>query len=158
DTLTKDLKLVICGMIKEGRGGWMQENFKFQISNFKLENDVIVTSYVPEDDLPYLMDGAKTLVLPSLYEGFGIPAIEAMACGVPVVVSNVSSLPEIVGDAGILVDPYDVESIMNGLKEACYNNSRREELIDRGLDQVKKFSWESSAAKILKVLNLSSRA
>ncbi|MBI4990707.1 glycosyltransferase family 4 protein [Candidatus Gottesmanbacteria bacterium] len=152
------IKLVICGMIKEGRGGWMQENFKFQISNFKLENDVIVTSYVPEDDLPYLMAGAKTLILPSLYEGFGIPAIEAMACGVPVVVSNVSSLPEIVGDAGILVDPYDVESIMNGLKEACYNNSRREELIDRGLDQVKKFSWESSAAKILKVLNLSSRA
>ncbi|MBI4991194.1 glycosyltransferase family 4 protein, partial [Candidatus Gottesmanbacteria bacterium] len=154
DTLTKDLKLVICGMMKEGRGGWMQEEIlkKIQSSKSKIQKDIILTGYVDDNDLPYLMAGAKAFVLPSLYEGFGIPAIEAMACGVPVVVSNVSSLPEIVGDAGILVDPYDINSITRGVSQACYNEALRISLIKRGLQRVNKFNWEKSAALILEVL------
>jgi len=146
------IKLVICGMIDEGRGGWMQENLKSQISNLKLENEVVVTGYVEDEDLPYLISGTKALVLPSLYEGFGIPVIEAMACGVPTVVSNVSSLPEIVGEAAILVDPYDVEDIARGISEACYNNSKREALIKRGLQRIKKYNWAESAKMVLNLL------
>ncbi len=150
--LQERIKLVICGMISEGRGGWMNENLKSQISNFKLENEVIVTGYVDGGDLPYLISGAIALVLPSLYEGFGIPVVEAMACGVPTVVSNVSSLPEIVGDAAILVEPYNIEGIAGGIREACYNKSKREEMTKEGFTQAKKFSWERGGKIILNTL------
>lgn len=119
---------------------------------FKVQNNIIMTGFVNDEDLPYLMAGAKALVLPSLYEGFGIPAVEAMACGVPVVVSNISSLPEVIGNAGILVDPQDVNSIAKGIEGACFDDEKRERLIKMGLERVKMFSWEESAKIILKEL------
>ncbi len=147
-------------MIKEGRGGWMQEKILQKIQNpkslsaqtGKIQKDVILTGYVNDSDLPYLMSGAKVFVLPSLYEGFGIPVIEAMACGTPVITSNISSLPEIAGNAAIFVDPYDIDSISKGIYQACYNQNKRRDLIKKGLEHVKKFSWEKSAAKILEIL------
>jgi glycosyltransferase involved in cell wall biosynthesis len=149
-----ELKLVICGMINEGRGGWMNEEFFHAISNQQLtiHKDVIITGFVSEDDLPYLMSGAKSLVLPSLYEGFGIPVIEAMACGIPVVVSNTSSLPEVVEKAGILVNPYEIGDITRGLTSACFDENKRKEMIKRGLERVKLFSWQKTAKIVLEVL------
>lgn len=118
----------------------------------RTQNKIIMTGYIKNEDLPYLMAGTKVLVLPSLYEGFGIPALEAMACGVPVVVSNNSSLPEVVGNAGILVDPYDIGEISSGIENLLFDQARREKCIERGLERVKMFSWEKSAEKILEVL------
>lgn len=148
------LKLVICGMIKEGRGGWMQEELLDRINNLELriKNNIVITGFVVEEDLAYLMAGAKAIVLPSLYEGFGIPVIEAMACGVPAVISNVSSLPEIAGNSAILVDPYNTDSLAQGLKEACYNKTKRQDMIKKGLIQVKKYNWTDSAKHILDTL------
>lgn len=146
------LKLVMTGMVNEGRGGWMQSEFFTKLKELNLKDEVIITGYLPSDEIPLLLNGALTLVLPSLYEGFGIPIVEAMASGCPVVVSNVSSLPEIAGEAGILVDPYSPENISSGIIEACYNQSRREEMIKKGLQLSLKFNWNKSAETILTVL------
>lgn len=145
--LKTTLKLVIVGMIHEGRGGWMNENIK---GNSK----VILTGYVPDEEVPVLMANAKAYVLPSLYEGFGIPAIEAMGTGVPVVVSGVSSLPEICGKAATYInDPYDVGSIRQALQEvALQTASGRQQRIDLGLKWVKRYNWKDTAEKTLKVL------
>lgn len=151
---SEKFKLVISGMVNEGRGGWLMDNFRFQIANFKLENDVILTGYLSGQDLPYLMVGAKALILPSLYEGFGIPAVEAMACGCPVVVSKVSSLPEVCGQAAIYIEnPLNVNSIVFSLhKVLTLGRGELENLIKLGFRQVQKFSWQKSAERILKVL------
>ncbi|MFH1244045.1 MAG: glycosyltransferase family 1 protein [bacterium] len=104
--------------------------------------------FVPEVDLPGLYSGATVFAYPSLYEGFGFPVIEAMACGAPVVTSNVSSLPEIAGDAAVLVDPEDISSIRAGIEEAI---STRSKLIGLGLIQAQKFTWKHCAQQVLEV-------
>lgn len=105
---------------------------------------------VPSSDLAALYSGAKALVYPSLYEGFGLPILEAFACGCPVVTSNLSSMSEIAGQAAVLVDPNDVNSIAGGIEKALRGPKR---LIDRGLERVKKFSWEKAAKMTLEVYN-----
>ncbi|MBM3283740.1 glycosyltransferase family 4 protein [Candidatus Gottesmanbacteria bacterium] len=154
-TSTPDLKLLICGMMKEGRGGWMQEEILRKIRNSKCEiqNNTIITGYVYDSDLPYLLADAKAFVLPSLYEGFGIPALEAMAAGVPVVVSKTSSLPEVCKDAAIYIeDPYSVDSIVFAVNRVlALNRKERENLIKLGLSQAKKFSWDKTGEKILQI-------
>jgi len=118
-----------------------------------LQKDVIFTDFVPEEDKPGLIAGAKVFVLPSFWEGFGLDVLNAMACGVPVVVSNAGSLPEVVGDAGILVDPGDSGSIAAGIRQVIlapvtkYNSMR-----EAGLKRVKEFSWEKTARKTLEVI------
>jgi glycosyltransferase involved in cell wall biosynthesis len=109
---------------------------------------VIGQPFVDHQDLPALYSGSLGLIYASLYEGFGLPILEAMACGCPVVTSNVSSMPEIAGKAAILVDPYSVQSISRGVKEVL---KRREELKKLGFIQVKNFSWEKCAKETLKV-------
>ena len=139
--LKTDTKLVIAGMINEGRGGWMNENIKS-------EKNIILTGYVPDGEVPVLMANARAFVLPSLYEGFGIPAIEAMACGTPVIVSKVSSLPEICGEAVTYIEnPYDVESIKVALENGLKQNKTK-----LGLEWVKRYNWETTAKKTLEVL------
>ena len=112
---------------------------------------VILTGYVPNSDLPALYSGAKGFVYPSLFEGFGLPVLEAMACGVPVVTSGVSSLPEVVGQAAILVDPEKTEQIAMALNEIYFNRTLDERLKKMSLAQSKKFSWEKTASQTLKV-------
>lgn len=143
----KKLQLVIVG-----KRGWMWEETVGRIENSPFRKDIIIADFVSDDDLPDLYRSARCFVLPSLYEGFGIPAVEAMACGCPVVVSNVSSLPEIVGDAAILIDPNGTADAADAILEAGYNEKRRNVLIKKGLENVKRFLWETCAQKTLEAL------
>jgi glycosyltransferase involved in cell wall biosynthesis len=112
--------------------------------------------FVPDDDLPAVMSGALALLLPSLYEGFGMPVLEAMACGVPVLASRTSSLPEIVGDAGLLVDPLSVEDIALGLRRLCTDGALLSFLREAGLERAKSFTWDACAAVALKAIEAAS--
>ena len=134
-----------------GRKGWLYEPIFEKVEQLKLEDKVVFTDFVPDEQLPTLVSGAKVYVLPSLWEGFGIPVVEAQACEVPVVVSNTSSLPEIVGESGILVDPEDIDSIAGGIKKAL-DPSAAKDLIKKGLENTKRFSWQNCAKETLEVL------
>lgn len=107
--------------------------------------------YVPDEDLPALYSGAAVLVYPSLYEGFGLPPLEAMACGTPVVVSNVASLPEVVGDAGVYVDSYDVDDIARGIYQVLTDENLRHHLREKGLARANLFTWKKAADETLAV-------
>jgi len=144
--LSYHLQLVIVG-----KKGWLYHSIFKKVKDLDIEEKVIFTDYVPDSDLPSLICGAKAYVLPSLWEGFGIPVIEAQACGVPVVVSNVSSLPEIVADSGILVDPEKTDSIANGIKKSL-DAKTRTDLVKRGFENIKRFSWEKCVGETLEVL------
>jgi glycosyltransferase involved in cell wall biosynthesis len=121
------------------------------VHRHKLHKHVRFLGYVPDDQLAVLYRLAAVFVFPSLYEGFGLPPLEAMASGTPVVTSNVSSLPEVVGDAAVLVDPHDVDSIVAGLRSVLTDPVRAEEMRRKGLERAREFSWERSVAKTLEV-------
>lgn len=113
---------------------------------------VVMTGYVGQADLPLLLGAADALVFPSLYEGFGLPALEAMACAVPVLASNTTSLPEVVGDAGVLFDPFDVGAMAAAIAGVLANPALRAELAARGLARARLFTWERAAIETLAVL------
>ncbi len=144
---TADLQLVLAG-----RHGWLYHELFTQVSRLGLAGRVVFTGYVDEDDLPALYGGALALVYPSLYEGFGMPVLEAQSCGVPVMTSNNSSLPEIAGDSALLVDPHDVDAIAAAMHRILTDEGLRQELIRRGFDNVQRFSWEKCARETLAVL------
>jgi glycosyltransferase involved in cell wall biosynthesis len=106
---------------------------------------------VPPEDLPALYSAARLFVLPSLYEGFGLPVLEAMACGTPVVCSNASCLPEVAGDAALLVEPHDVDGLAAALERVLSDEALRRVMIERGLAQVARFSWAKAARETLAV-------
>jgi glycosyltransferase involved in cell wall biosynthesis len=112
---------------------------------------VLFLDYVSADELPALYAGAKAFIFPSLYEGFGFPTLEAMACGCPVVVSNVASLPEVCGDAAYYIDPHNIESIAEGIYRVLTDESLRQSLINKGLERVKLFSWKKAAKEHIKI-------
>jgi glycosyltransferase involved in cell wall biosynthesis len=141
-----DSKLVIVG-----KKGWKYENIEARLKEFKLENDVIFPGYLEAQDLKKMYTLATIFVFPSLYEGFGIPPLEAMACGCPVISSNVASLPEVVGDAGILIDPKNARKIADSVVSLIENDQIRNMLIERGRRRAEKFSWKASAEAALAV-------
>ena len=142
------LQLVIAG-----KKGWMYETIFQKVKDLGLEGRVIFTDFVSEKDKPALIKGAKVFVLPSFWEGFGLDALNAMASGVPVVASNIGSLPEVVGEAGVLVDPKDINSIAEGIKEVILSPiTKYNEIVKKGLAQAKKFTWEATARKTLGVI------
>ena len=110
-----------------------------------IERDVIFTDYVADADVPLLMSGAKIFLFPSLYEGFGLPPLEAMACGTPVVTASTSSLPEVAGDAALLADPYSVREIAAAIARLEQDEALRQSLIQKGLERAAQFTWEKSA-------------
>jgi len=142
-----NLQLVIAG-----KKGWLYQEIFRRVKELGLETKVVFTDYVPEGDLPALLSGARLFVFPSLYEGFGLPVLEAMACGTPVVCSNVSSLPEVAGDAAMLVDPLEVGGLAAAMERVLGGEELRAELIERGFQQARKFSWERCARETLNVL------
>jgi len=121
------------------------------VKRLRLERFIKIIEYVPEEDLPKIYNLADVFVFPSTYEGFGFPPLEAMACGTPVITSNTSSLPEVVGDAGIMLDPNDVDSFARAIYRVLTNEDLREDMIERGLKRAKKFSWERCAKETLDV-------
>ncbi|WP_276957953.1 glycosyltransferase family 4 protein [Allomeiothermus silvanus] len=110
-----------------------------------IQDRVVFVEQVTDEELAALYRGAVALLFPSLYEGFGLPALEAMACGTPVLASNVTALPEVVGEAGLLVDPFDVEAIAHGICRLVGDSALREELKRKGLERAKQFTWERTA-------------
>jgi len=121
------------------------------VHSHKLHKHVRFLGYLPDETLAALYRLASVFVFPSLYEGFGLPPLEAMACGTPVVTSNVSSLPEVTGDAAVLVDPYDVESIAAGIERVLTDRVLSEELRRKGVARAREFSWERSVARTRQV-------
>lgn len=122
-----------------------------------LPSSVMATGYVAEDQLAAVYGGAQVLVFPSLYEGFGLPVLEAMACGTPVMTSNVTSMPEVAGDAALLVDPYSEESMADGLQKLLSDAPLRAQLAARGLARAKEFTWDRTAATTWKLLHETAR-
>jgi len=125
---------------------------KTLVRELDLEGKVVFLGYVPMNHLPYLYSGATVFVIVSLSEGFGLPPLEAMACGTPVVASRVTSLPEVVGDAGILVDPNDTEQIAEALLRVIEHPALRTELSQKAVKQAASFSWSTAARQTLEVL------
>ena len=121
------------------------------VEKLGLKPRVHFTGFVEEEDLPALYNGADLFVFPSLYEGFGLPPLEAMACGTPVVTSNTSSLPEVVGDAAIMVDPYNVDAISEAMARVLNDPVLAEDLRQRGLLQAEQFSWQKMAEETIEV-------
>lgn len=132
--------------------GRMDATLARLIAGRHLENRVICAGNISEEELPAYYRGAVGLVFPSLYEGFGLPPLEAMACGTPVLTSNTSSLPEVVGDAAILIDPYDVQAIAKGMELLVEDTERRNKIIPAGLLQARKFTWKATATRAFSVL------
>lgn len=124
------------------------------IKDLDLQEDVIFAGYVPEEDMPRWYNASDILVYPCDYAGFGLPPLEAMACGTPVITSNTSSLPEVVGDAGIMIDPQDVELMADKMYEVLTNNGLRNDIIEKGIKQAKHFTWDRSAEETYQVYEL----
>ena len=118
-----------------------------KISSSSSSSRIIMCGYVTNEQKRALMSGALVFVFPSLYDGFGLPVLEAMACGCPVITSNASSLPEVAGDAGILVNPLDIEQIASEIERVINSDSLRAELRKKGFEQSKLFSWDKTAEK-----------
>jgi glycosyltransferase involved in cell wall biosynthesis len=146
-SLFSDLHLVLAG-----QKGWLYDDIFAQVRRLRLEDRVLLTGYVPDEDLPALLSGALAFVFPSLYEGFGLPVLEAMACGTPVICSRVSSLPEVAGDAALLVDPHDIDDLAQALAQMVAGDELRRELVARGSRQVARFSWQRCAGQVLDIL------
>ena len=139
-------KLVIVG-----RQAWLFGETLRAIRESGFSDSIILTGYVPDEDLPALYSGARCFVYPSFFEGFGLPPLEAMKCGVPVIAGNRTSLVEVVGDAGILVDPLDPDEIESALSRVLNDQGLREELSVKGLNRSHLFKWRDTAKRTLEV-------
>lgn len=141
-----DYRLVVVGP-----KGWMVENILQQTGRLNISDKVHFTGYVEQVDLPLIYNMADVFIYPSVYEGFGLPVLEAMACGTPVITSNVSSMPEIVGDAGVLLTPNDSQALARSLLELINGPVIRQELSKKGLERAAAFTWDRTAEKTVAV-------
>ena len=143
----EEYKLVIAGT-----KGWLYQDIFKAAYQSKKRDKIIFTGFVEEKDKPYLYNLAHTFVYPSFFEGFGFPPLEAMACGIPTITSINSSLPEIVGDAGLMINPKSIDELAWAMEIVLSDNALRESLINKGLKQAQKFSWQKCAKETLRVL------
>ena len=144
-----DFKLLKIGPV--GRHEKYRRNAEKELKRLGITRDVAFIDYVSEQDLVSYYCSAELLAYPSLYEGFGLPPLEAMSCGCPVVTSNISSLPEVVGEAGIMVDPRDITSLAEAMRRVLTDSKLRDGMVGKGLEQAKKFSWEKAAEQTREV-------
>jgi glycosyltransferase involved in cell wall biosynthesis len=146
----KKIQLVIAG-----KKGWMYNSIYKKVRNLGVKNDIVFTDFVDEKDKPALIKGSKVFLSPSYWEGFGMHVLEAMACGTPVVISKVASLPEVGGDAALYVDPYSAKSICKGIKKVIRMDIKEyNRLVGAVCKQAGKFSWEKAAAETLSILEM----
>lgn len=138
------LKLVIAG----GKG-WLDSGVYARVTDLSLQDRVHFLGFAADEALPALYSAASVFAFPSLYEGFGLPVIEAMACGTPVVCSNTSSVPEVAGDAALLIDPFDIDGLSVALRRVLEDTALRRDLTDRGRVQAARFTWDTAASELL---------
>ncbi len=134
-----------------GPRGWLYESIFKKILRLRLKDDVVFLGYIEDIDLVHIYNLADIFVLVSLYEGFGFPPLEAMACGTPVISSDAGSLPEVVGEAALMVNPHDVEDLAKAVERLLVDSALRKELIKKGFARRKLFSWEETARKTLTI-------
>jgi len=134
-----------------GKKGWLYEGFFRRLRELGLEDRAFFTGYVPDEDLPAIYSAADLFVFPSLYEGFGLPVLEAMACGTPVICSDTSSLPEVAGDAALMVPPTDVRALAEAMERMLCDAQMRTTLREKGLAWVRRFTWEKTAQQTVSV-------
>lgn len=139
------------GLVLAGKRGWLYEEVFETVESLDLQDSTFFVGRVPDEDLRRLYVGARCHVHPAFYEGFGLPPLEAMACGTPTVVSHTSSLPEVVGDAALVVDPYDWEEIAVAIHRLLTDDDLHAELREKGLQRASIFSWKRAAAETLEV-------
>jgi len=143
-----DLKLVIAGT-----RGWLYEEVFTTVKNSEFKEDIIFTGFIDEEDKPYLYNLASVFVYPSFFEGFGLPPLEAMACGVPTIVSHKSSLPEVVGKSAIMIDPQNLDELVFAIKEVLRDRDFSDYLKNLGLSQARLFNWDKVASEFLKIFH-----
>jgi glycosyltransferase involved in cell wall biosynthesis len=139
-----------------GRWAWKSEGIRKRYEQSPFKNDIVATGYISEKTLSKLMSGARAFCYLSLYEGFGIPILEAMAAGIPVLTSSISSMPEVAGEAALFADPMDEKEMSRQMEKLATNEILRHQLIDKGFQRINKFDWDRSADQlyhILKYLN-----
>ncbi|MBP2032350.1 glycosyltransferase involved in cell wall biosynthesis [Clostridium algifaecis] len=146
--LNKDYDLVIVGSSKDDL-----EKLKEFSSKLHIEENIRFTGFIKDDLLPVFYSGCDLFVYPSLYEGFGLPPLEAMSCGTPVITSNISSIPEVVGDGAILIDPKNIVSLMYSIESILNDDTIRNELSLKALNRSHLFSWENTCEKTIKIYN-----
>ncbi|MGH2679213.1 MAG: glycosyltransferase family 4 protein [Actinomycetota bacterium] len=139
------------GLVIAGGRGWLFERFFEQVRSLGLDDHVVFTGHVPDDDMPALLNAAEVFAFPSEFEGFGLPPLEAMACGIPVVCSNAASLPEVVGEAGVLLPPRDVGGWVGALDRLLADAPLRAGFGARGLARARRFSWDAAAERTIEV-------
>ena len=144
--VTRCYQLALVGLTPAG-----QRHFQHLAQTLGLADEVITAGFVPDEDLVSLYNAAEALLYPSLYEGFGLPVLEAMACGTPVISSKSSSIPEIAGDAALLINPTDTEALARAMVQLSSDQELRNDLIARGYKQAAKFSWAKAAEEMLAV-------
>ena len=138
-------KLVLVGAASFG-----YDEINYMVDEFDLEEEVMLPGWIKEEDIPYLYQGADAFIFPSLYEGFGIPLLEAMACETPIIASKIASIQEVAGEAALLFNPRDLSSMAEAMIEIVINNQLRKKLIQAGAERVKNFSWKKCATETLK--------
>lgn len=143
--LNSEIKLLITGITNK--------KLKKLTDDLNISDRVVFTGSIAEEEMPCYYRGASALLFPSLYEGFGLPVIEAMACGTPVITSNIAALPEVAHDAALLVDPYDIDDIATTLKQLLDDTSLQRELMSRGKKRAALYNWDDVAAKVQQVLD-----
>jgi glycosyltransferase involved in cell wall biosynthesis len=134
------------GLVLAGKMGWMMESLSSTIERLGLTARVVFTGFILEEEKPLLLSACAVFVYPSLYEGFGLPVLEALACGAPTITSNISSLPEVAGDAAILIDPLNSAAIAAAMNSLLTNPALRSELRAKGFSQASKFTWQKTAS------------
>ena len=151
--LLKEASEPVPELVLAGAGGWNYQEILVLIEALALQDKVRCVGRLPAEMLPALYSGARVFVYPSLYEGFGLPPLEAMACGTPVVTSNTSSLPEVVGNAGVTVSPTDTVALAEALAGLLFDSERRQSMRVAGLARARLFSWERAARELLEIYN-----